>query len=131
MSFQRTRSKPVEKDAEIVTVDSSGFYSGAVGMEEIYNCVGVVSVHEDRIYAAHISPGSIGEEPGSMMEGFQEGSSNYIVAGSGADSGDALLEFVKSELEDVEETYLLDSFTADLEGNVTEGFDYSTESPLI
>jgi hypothetical protein len=107
VSFQYLSKSVLNQEQDLVTVDSSGFYEDSARMEEMFYCIGAVSLHEDCIYAAHISPGDPGKSPEKIMEGFQEGSETFIVEGLNSDT--ATFEMVLDKLDNLSRSCSLES----------------------
>lgn len=111
-------------DFKIVPVDTSGFYEKGIAMEELCYCVGVASIQEDGIYAAHISPGEVGIRPEEMMDGFEEGEETYIVAGVRSQDYDSTtFDHIISELDGEFQVFTASEFALNEEGEIFEGFE--------
>ena len=119
-------------DFQPVPVDSSGFYDEAVAMEELCYCVGVASIHEDGIYAAHVSPGEIGSSPEEIMSEFEEGEETYVVAGvKSLEYDPETFEEVSSALDGDFQVFSAEKFALNEEGEIFEEFEEKSRgSPL-
>ncbi len=108
----------------MVDVDQNGFYDKIVGMEELCYCVGVASIFEDQIYAAHVSPGEIGRSPEDIMSDFREGESNYVVKGFRSLEYDPnTFNTIIAELDSDPEIFEASRFTLDNEGRLYEDLE--------
>ncbi|WEL23416.1 hypothetical protein [Candidatus Nanohalovita haloferacivicina] len=116
-----------------VDVDQCGFYDGAVAMEELCYCVGAVSIHEDGLYATHISPGEIGGSPEQKMAEFQEGEETYVFSGAKSDQYDPeTLKTVISGIEGEFELLTAKNFVINEEGEIFDRKEEETRrGPLI
>ena len=104
---------------EVVAVDESGYYSSAVAMEELCYCVGAISVLEDEIYAAHVSPGEIGSTPEEIMKDFPTEGEKYILEGVKSREYDSsTIETVESKIEGRHEIFQGAKFVIDQEGEI-------------
>lgn len=101
-------------------------------MEELCYCVGVASIHEDGIYAAHASPGEIGSSPEEIMSEFEEGEETYVVTGvRSLEYNPETFEEVTSALDGDFKVFTAEEFALNDEGEIFEGFEEdSRESPL-
>ncbi len=116
-----------------VDVDQSGFYTEAVYMEELCYCIGTVSIHNDGLYAAHISPGQIGCTPEEQMETFQEGNKTYVIEGIMSGHYDCeTLDTVLRNIEGEKDVFKASEFAVDTEGRLfSDVEERPRRSPLL
>ena len=123
---------PYSGDFRLVPVDTSGFYDEPVAMEELCYCVGIASIQEDGIYAAHISPGEIGSSPEELMNDFEEGEETYLFAGVLSEDYDSeIFEYIISELDGSYQAFTASEFVLNEEGEIFEGFEKNSKGSSL